>query len=89
MLENEQRIEHTIAEEKSGRERRVPDRLSSFSRRWRPSTNVRLSHLLRAIFFFSSSVHSIEHIEQKSIQERKELNFFIYQFINTDKKEFI
>jgi len=39
--------------------------------------------------FFSSSVHSIEHIEQKSIQERKELNFFSYQFINTDKKEFI
>lgn len=41
VLENEQRIEHTIAEEKSERERRVPDRLSFFPRRWRPSTNVR------------------------------------------------
>jgi hypothetical protein len=78
MLENEQRIEHTIAEEKSERERgECPTGylLDTFSsRRWRPSTNVRLSHLLSKFFFLLFVQYNI--MNKNKFEERKEKTFF-------------
>jgi hypothetical protein len=67
MLENEQRIEHTIAEEK---EECPTGYLLGifFSRQWRPSTKCSIvspAEQFFFFFFFSSSVCARQQTEQK------------------------